>query len=249
MLDGSANRICNIMRANECFATGQSIQRTYGLYFIHETPDTGASAPTQPMKITRCRTRYVSKWSYIRVRAITCLPAMHWNILNANGHVWKNELLWVTRNIIPRLVNRCSVLQSWCSMRIMHTRPESQTPCWSLQKGACVPQNLNRKDRWGEGQLAFINHSSARGEELDEQLMGTEIKRRDGGMKLGLMVASVTWQKMHNRLFVFVSKSSWSTMTSSSLFHFSPWEMLSLSPSCIFLNTLLSTVLGQSNLA
>lgn len=89
MLDGSANRICNIMRANECFATGQSIQRTYGLYFIHETPDTGASAPTRPMKITGCRMRYVSKWSCIRARAITCLPAMHWNILNANRRVWK----------------------------------------------------------------------------------------------------------------------------------------------------------------
>lgn len=89
MLDGSADGICNIMRANECFATGQSIQRTYGLYFIHETPDTGVSAPARPMKITRRRMRLVSKWSCIRVRAITCLPPMHWNILNANRRVLK----------------------------------------------------------------------------------------------------------------------------------------------------------------
>lgn len=38
-------------------------------------------------------------------------------------------------------------------------------------------------------------------------------------------------------------------MTLSSLFHYSPLEMVALSRSCIFLNALLSTVLGHSNLA
>lgn len=51
----------------------------------------------------------------------------------------------------------CSVLNSWFGMQIMHTRLCAQTPCLSLQGGLCTA-NSNRKDRWGEGQLAFINH-------------------------------------------------------------------------------------------
>lgn len=83
-------------------------------------------------------------------------PPMRWNIPNENRHIWKrcrkNKPPCATGAVLPLLINGGSPPRPSCCMQIMLT----DTQLKSLQ--ALVYCNLNRKDRWGEGQLAFINH-------------------------------------------------------------------------------------------
>lgn len=169
MVVGNANSICNIMRANECFTPGQSIQQTYTPYIIHETPDTCTIAHAQPKKMESCRMRCVTDSAYMcTLSRYDSFPTdalkyfkCKWTYMRRRQ---KNESLWVTGNIIPCLISQCAQ-SSFLDWECRSCTPDfaRRHPCLSLRGDLCIT-NLNKKDRWGEGQLTFINHSCSQPE-------------------------------------------------------------------------------------
>lgn len=156
----NAFSICNIMRANECFTTGESIQRDlHTIYYTWDSRHLCTCTCTagvnckglNEMRDRFCiRARALMLWLFCR-RCIEIYFKCKWT-----GFPFSPIPLWVTGNVLPDLINQC-VPSTILDCGIKHTR---LCRADALRKS---PRRLVYCKIWKEktaGQLVFICHSS-----------------------------------------------------------------------------------------